>query len=286
MITTLSPDWREWIQVNLERNCSVSSMVEAMVAKDFDPNSAAAFIATVAAETKHRPKQERRPENSPGAYKYESSRLPVTKLLHSRDRVASVRMRLRQPEILLLEGVLSEEECNELIHRAQLKLNPSTTVDPTTGENKVIQNRTSFGTYFHLEEDEFIARLDQRLSEIANWPLDHAEGLQILNYHVGGEYKPHFDFFPPEEGGSSVHTAQGGQRVATIVMYLNDVEEGGETIFPKLSLSIAPRKGDAVYFSYCNSLGQVDRLTLHGGAPVLKGEKWIATKWMRQHRRR
>lgn len=74
----------------------------------------------------------------------------------------------------------------------------------------------------------------------------------------------------------------GGQRVSTLIMYLNDVVSGGETIFPKIGLSIVPKKGSAaaVYFEYSNSLGQVDPLTLHGGSPVVQGEKW-----MRQQRR-
>jgi prolyl 4-hydroxylase len=79
-----------------------------------------------------------------------------------------------------------------------------------------------------------------------------------------------------------VQTQYGGQRVATIIMYLNDVEEGGETVFPKAGVSVAPRKGVAVYFRYTNQLGQLDPMSWHGGAPVRKGEKWIMTKWLRQ----
>lgn len=292
MNTSLTPDWRRWIESNLQRNCTIRSMVEEMVSKDFDPTSAAAFIASVAIELKQKSNPQPQPQpqppsdNSTGSFQYEASRLPKTGRLQTSDRTVSVRLRVDRPEILVLEGVLAYDECDELIRRSQEKLAPSTTVDPATGQMKPIQDRKSVGTFFPLEADDFIARLDRRLSDIAHWPLDHSEGIQILNYHVGGEYKPHFDFFPPEDSGSSAHTAQGGQRIATIVMYLNDVEEGGETIFPKLSLSIPPRKGDAVYFSYFNSLGEVDRLTLHGGAPVTKGEKWIATKWVRQHQRR
>ena len=65
-------------------------------------------------------------------------------------------------------------------------------------------------------------------------------------------------------------------------MYLNDVEEGGETFFPKLNLSVHPRKGMAVYFEYFYQDQSLNELTLHGGAPVTKGEKWIATQWVRR----
>ena len=117
-----------------------------------------------------------------------------------------------------------------------------------------------------------------------HWPIENGEGIQILHYPVGGEYRPHFDYFPPRDPGSQTHLANGGQRVSTLVMYLNDVEQGGETNFPTLQLSVSPKKGAAAYFEYANSLNQVDPLSLHAGMPVLAGEKWIATKWMRQRR--
>jgi prolyl 4-hydroxylase len=72
--------------------------------------------------------------------------------------------------------------------------------------------------------------------------------------------------------------------VSTLIAYLNDVEQGGETVFPKLGLAVIPQRGNAVYFEYCNSRGQVDHATLHGGNPVISGEKWLATKWMRERR--
>ena len=149
----------------------------------------------------------------------------------------------------------------------------------------IIPNRTSHGTFFHLNETEFIARLDRRIAEVMNWPLENGEGIQILRCGIGGEYRPHFDYFTPVLPNRLTALTEGGQRVATLIMYLNEPEEGGATVFPEIHLDVSPKKGGAVYFSYCNSLGQVDPLTLHGGAPVKQGEKWIATKWMRQHRR-
>ncbi len=66
-----------------------------------------------------------------------------------------------------------------------------------------------------------------------NWPVDHGEGIQVLHYASGAEYRAHFDYFPVEQTGSSTHLATGGQRVATLVMYLNNVEQGGETFYPE-----------------------------------------------------
>jgi prolyl 4-hydroxylase len=106
--------------------------------------------------------------------------------------------------------------------------------------------------------------------------------LQILHYGLRGEYLPHHDYFDPVDPGTPVILKTGGQRVATLVMYLNTPEEGGATHFPELDLEVKARKGSAVYFEYMNKVGQIDSRSLHAGMPVLAGEKWIATKWLRQ----
>ena len=76
--------------------------------------------------------------------------------------------------------------------------------------------------------------------------------------------------------------SMGGQRVATLIMYLNDVQGGGSTVFPEIGLDVLPRRGNAVFFAYSDDQGRLDPRTLHGGSPVAAGEKWIATKWLRQ----
>jgi len=217
-------------------------------------------------------------------YIYEIPRIPLGSVVHTFDRDVRIAMRVSQPNLIVFESVLSMEECDEIIRRSVDKLERSSAIDPFSGEALVVDDRTSEGTYFHLNADPFIERLDRRISELMHWPVDRGEGLQVLHYHVGGEYKPHFDFFPREYSGSHIPLRQGGQRVATMVIYLNDVEAGGATIFPELNIEVLPRKGSAVYFQYTNSQGQNDKQTLHGGAPVVKGEKWILTKWMRQHK--
>jgi prolyl 4-hydroxylase len=112
--------------------------------------------------------------------------------------------------------------------------------------------------------------------------VEQGEPLQILHYGLKGEYLPHHDYFDPNDPGSPVILKTGGQRIATLVMYLNTPEEGGATHFPELDLDVKARKGSAVYFEYMNKNGQLDSRSLHAGMPVLKGEKWVATKWLRE----
>ncbi|HVC92378.1 MAG TPA: 2OG-Fe(II) oxygenase [Pirellulales bacterium] len=316
MITTLEPSWREWVLTNLRRNCTQDSMVAAMVEKGFDPHFAEAIVALLASESSSDDcppsvvddPAARLSSQSAAAAPSESTAAPMgaapptgekpdgelangagglarSNLIVAGGRAIQVLARLAKPDISVLANVLSDGECVELIRRSREKLARSTTLDSRTGEPTVIRNRSSFGTYFHNEEDDFIASIDRRLAELLRWPVDHTEGIQILRYTVGGEYRPHFDYFPPEQSGSRRHVAHGGQRLGTLIMYLNEVEDGGETIFPAVGFSVVPRRGHAVYFGYCDVHDQVDPLTLHGGAPVRAGEKWIATKGLRRHRR-
>jgi len=284
-MTQLPPEWHSWIQENLARGCTPQSLIDDMVRNHFDPVFARAAVNGVMSGPFTTTTQtQAKAANQATGYVYEKPRLHGGNLIRTSDRDVRIVMRVHRPLIAVLDGVLSDEECDELIQRSSDKMRRSTTVDPKTGKHEVIADRSSEGTFFALNADPFIARLDRRISEVMNWPVENGEGLQILHYGVGGEYKPHFDYFPPEDPGSQVQMTIGGQRVSTMVMYLNEVEEGGTTIFPEIGLEVVPKKGSAVYFEYTNSQNQLDKLTLHGGSPVTRGEKWIVTKWMRQRR--
>jgi prolyl 4-hydroxylase len=157
-------------------------------------------------------------------------------------------------------------------------------VNPTSGANAAVEHRSSEGMFFRLRENSFIAQIDERLAAIMSSPAHNSEGLQVLRYNPGGQYPPHFDFLVPSNSASSQSLARSGQRVSTLIVYLNDVLDGGETVFPEAGLSVVPRRGNGVYFEYTNSRMQVDPRSAHGGAPVVRGEKWIVTKWMRSRR--
>ena len=134
--------------------------------------------------------------------------------------------------------------------------------------------------FFERGENPVVARLEQRIATLLRWPLEFGEGLQILRYAPGAQYRPHYDYFDPSEPGTPVILKRGGQRVATLVMYLHEPEQGGATTFPDVGLEVAPKRGTGVFFSY--ERPDPATRTLHGGAPVLAGEKWVATKWLRE----
>ena len=295
--------WEDWLATNTNRGCTADSMVDAMVQAGFDPVAASAAVhgavgaasgnagmaatAVGAASTQDvatagAGQQASLIKSVPGAYQYDPSPVASGNLIRAFDRDVKVLMRCERPQVIVFGDVLTPDECGEMIARSRHRLKRSTTVNPDTGQEDVIRNRTSEGIWFQRGEDAFIERIDQRIASLMNWPVGNGEGLQILHYNTTGEYRPHFDYFPPDQPGSAVHTARGGQRVATLIVYLNDVPDGGETVFPEVGMSVAGKQGGAVYFRYLNGLRQLDPLTLHGGAPVKGGEKWIMTKWMRE----
>lgn len=196
------------------------------------------------------------------------------------DRWVDVVLSLQHPLLWVVDGLLSPAECDELINLSRARLHRSETVVDQTGGSQVHVARTSEGMFFQRAEQPVVHLLEQRLATLMSWPIDCGEGLQVLRYGMGAEYRPHHDYFDPQQAGTERICQQGGQRVATVVVYLNTPDAGGDTVFPSAGLRVSPRQGSAVCFVYPQPTP--DTLTLHGGAPILAGEKWVATKWLRQ----
>ncbi|MEJ7687642.1 MAG: 2OG-Fe(II) oxygenase [Variovorax sp.] len=196
------------------------------------------------------------------------------------DRSVDVHQTMRHPRVIVFGSLLSDDECDSLITAARLRLARSLTVETQTGGEALNVDRTSDGMFFERGENAVVVRLEQRIATLLQWPLEFGEGLQILRYRPGAQYRPHYDYFDPAEPGTPTILRRGGQRVATLVMYLQAPERGGATTFPDVGLEVAPVRGTGVFFSY--ERPDPATRTLHGGAPVLAGEKWVATKWLRE----
>jgi prolyl 4-hydroxylase len=187
------------------------------------------------------------------------------------------------PRIFLLKGFLSEKECDYIIKLAHPNLIASQVVDERNTGGATDKRRTSRGYFLSKNKnDRILIRIEKHISSITGLPVENGEDLHVLHYGIGDEYQPHFDYFNPATPGGAECLRRGGQRVASVIMYLNTPKSGGETIFPRAKISITPIKGDAVLFYNCTPSGIVDPNSLHGGAPVKEGEKWIMTKWIRE----
>jgi prolyl 4-hydroxylase len=196
------------------------------------------------------------------------------------DRRVSVLGAMASPRVVILGGFLSDDECDALVEAAKPRMARSLTVSTQTGGEEINADRTSNGMFFQRGEGDVVTRIEARIGRLLNWPVENGEGMQILNYLPGAEYKPHYDYFDPSEPGTPRILTRGGQRVATVVMYLNDPEKGGGTTFPDVNFAVGPKRGNAVFFNY--NRPHPNTKSLHGGAPVVAGEKWIATKWLRE----
>jgi prolyl 4-hydroxylase len=203
-------------------------------------------------------------------------------MLSAGDREVQVLASMRSPRVVVFGNLLSHDECDEMMELARQRLARSETVQLQTGGSEVNEARTSEGMFFSRGENELCRRIEARIAALLQWPLENGEGLQVLRYRPGAEYKPHYDYFDPAQPGTATILKRGGQRVGSVVMYLNTPARGGATVFPDVHLDVAPIKGNAVFFSYDRPHPMTR--SLHGGAPVIEGEKWVATKWLREGR--
>jgi len=207
---------------------------------------------------------------------YLESRIPTD--------IPDLKILSRSPEIYIVENFVDKSVCEHLIHKARPHLKQSTVVDETGKSYGVINSgRTSSDMYFHpMMQDKIVGFVEKKIASLTGLAQKNGEWIQVLCYKPSQEYKPHYDFFNPQTAGGIETLKRGGQRVATCILYLQEPLSGGETIFPLLDLSITPKRGALLVFYNCDENGQVFYETLHGGAPVLAGEKWIATRWIRQ----
>lgn len=275
----LAPEWQDWLAGSVVRGCVDADILAVMCENGFEASYARVAIAVVRSMTER--VQQQAPSMLSG-YRADPIRLPAVNRLEVEGHSIGIGFTLADPNVALLQNLLSADECAELIALARGRLARSTVVDRASGGDQVSAVRTSAGTYFERGENRVAALLEQRIAALCGLPLENGEPLQILHYQPGNEYQSHHDYFDPVDPGSAELLRWGGQRVATVVVYLNHVAQGGETRFPELSLDVKPLCGGAVYFEYLNGAGELDTRCLHAGTPVIAGEKWIATKWLRQ----
>lgn len=176
------------------------------------------------------------------------------------------------PHVAAAPGFMTEAECAYLKTAAEPTLQPSVVVDPVTRQMVPHPVRRSEGTQFGVfAEDLVVNALNRRMAAASGTRIDQGEPLQLLRYRPGGEYKPHLDALPAEPN----------QRIMTMLVYLSDDFEGGETRFPHTGLTFRGRVGDALVFRNSGPDGRPDPLSLHAGLPVTRGAKYLASRWIR-----
>jgi len=206
------------------------------------------------------------------------------------------------PDIFLFRHVLNEKEVQRIKELALPVLNRATVHNPSTGRIEYADYRISKSAWLDNGEDPLIQLIDKRVGAMSGLNMKSAESLQIANYGIGGHYDTHFDFSrltpirpPPSRRkngtltyryGSGTKTStiidKLGNRIATFLIYLSDVEMGGGTVFTNIHQQIRPSMGDAAFWYNLNTDGTGDYDTRHAACPVLLGEKWVANKWIHE----
>ncbi|XP_071316976.1 prolyl 4-hydroxylase subunit alpha-2-like isoform X2 [Trachinotus anak] len=183
------------------------------------------------------------------------------------------------PHIVRYLEILSHEEIEKIKELAKPRLARATVRDPKTGVLTTANYRVSKSAWLEGEDDPVIVRVNQRIEDITGLTVDTAELLQVANYGVGGQYEPHYDFSRrPFDSNLKVD----GNRLATFLNYMSDVEAGGATVFPDFGAAIWPRKGTAVFWYNLFKSGEGDYRTRHAACPVLVGSKWVSNKWIHE----
>jgi prolyl 4-hydroxylase len=278
----VTPELRAWIIEQATAGHPPDVVLKSMLASGWNEDSAIAALEATLTNYLGEQQAQRAAAAAPGVPVPEplpqGARTTVTADGHE----VGVVMSMTNPRVVVFSGLFSDDECDQMIALARTRLARSETVQTDTGSSEVNEARTSQGMFFERGEHPLCARLEARIGALLGWPVENGEGLQILRYGPGAEYKPHFDYFDPDQPGTPAILKRGGQRVASLVCYLNTPTLGGSTVFPDVQLDVAPVKGNAVFFSYDRP--HPATRTLHGGAPVIEGEKWVATKWLRERR--
>lgn len=178
-----------------------------------------------------------------------------------------------RPDVSMIRGLFTSRECRFLAGVAAPAFAPSVVVDPTTGALVPNPVRTSDAAAFPLvAESPAIQALNRRLAKASGTDVRQGEPLQVLRYRAGQEYRPHFDTLPSADN----------QRIITVLVWLNETYEGGETRFEANGLEVRGEVGDALMFRNADESGVADPRSRHSGLPVTKGEKLIASRWIRQ----
>lgn len=253
--TYLPADWQNWVKENLERGVTATQIHQILQEHGFDlPASTRTHLPRIAHDSN---------------------------FIDLNGHTCQLTFVAKSPFVAVIDNFLTLDECQGLIALADGKFVDAQVVDDATGGFVKHQNRTSMNASFHRGETPLIQTIESRIAKLINWEVEKGEPIQVLRYQIGGEYKAHYDWFDPNTAGGQKNIGKAGQRVGTFLMYLSDVDAGGATAFPKLGFEVRPKAGMALYFADVLPDGEIDPESLHSSVPVVRGTKYLATKWLR-----
>jgi hypothetical protein len=194
-----------------------------------------------------------------------------------------IRTILESPCIQVMENFAPPAACGWLMARAEGRLSRATIYDKATGGKTEDGRRTNSQCNLDIETCGVLTFvLRARIAAIVRRQDPAMEIPKILHYAPGDTFDNHFDFLDPAEPAYTQELAMRGQRTHTFLIYLNEGYSGGQTSFPKLGISHAGARGDALLFSNVDAAGRPAYDTMHAGLPPTSGEKWVFSQWIRK----
>ncbi|MBS0256038.1 MAG: 2OG-Fe(II) oxygenase [Proteobacteria bacterium] len=191
---------------------------------------------------------------------------------------AAYRIPVEGAELYAVARFLSPAECTRFMGLVDQVARPSSTYTPAEAVH-----RTSYSGDVE-RGDPFVQMIERRIDDLLGIEPGFGESVQGQRYAVGQEFKAHHDWFYPRAAYWPNEVKRGGQRSWTAMIYLNDVEEGGTTEFLRLGIGIPPQAGTLLAWNNARPDGIVNDATLHAATPVLRGQKYVITKWYRTRR--
>ncbi len=180
--------------------------------------------------------------------------------------------------VAVADGFVCQGDCAHIIALARGAMQRAkVSLDETAG---VIPGRSGLNCWLRYRDDPVVMKVGELAAKLVDLPLHHAEALQVIHYDPNQEYRAHYDAYNLTLPRGQRCCRFGHQRIVTVLIYLNNVIQGGSTEFPRLNVSVEPRLGRAVVFNNVGpSLMKPHPGSLHAGRPVLQGEKWACNLW-------
>uniref|UniRef100_A0A3Q1IFQ1 procollagen-proline 4-dioxygenase n=1 Tax=Anabas testudineus TaxID=64144 RepID=A0A3Q1IFQ1_ANATE len=186
-----------------------------------------------------------------------------------------------RPRIVRYHDIVTEKEMERVKELAKPRLRRATISNPITGALETAHYRISKSAWLGAFEHPVVDTINQRIEDVTGLDVTTAEDLQVANYGVGGQYEPHFDFGRKDEPDAFEELGT-GNRIATWLLYMSDVQAGGATVFTDVGAAVQPKKGTAVFWYNLHPSGEGDYRTRHAACPVLVGNKWVSNKWIHE----
>lgn len=185
------------------------------------------------------------------------------------------------PIVWVIDDFVTPEECDHILQIADGRIQRAKV--SRLGDNVFSERRTGSVCWVKHDETPMVSGVVARVGELVGVPVNHAESLQVIHYGPAQEYQAHYDAWDIMSAKGQEKTRVGGNRAVTALIYLNDVEAGGGTGFPKLDIEVDPKPGRmCIFHDLIPGRSNRHRDSLHGGLPVVAGEKWACNLWFRE----